>query len=74
MFGALLAAFLGVAVAHPVYPPPEYTVEQVEFVDGARFVLSSDPGFEYDPDTAEARFLYHPHETLPGPITWTVWP
>ena len=48
-------------------------VYRVEAVDGDRLLLPSDPGFAYDPETQQAKFLYHPRETLPGPLTWTVW-
>jgi len=49
-------------------------VYRVRAVEGNRLLLADDPGFTYDPAAQEARFLYHPHEVLPGPLTWTVWP
>jgi len=49
-------------------------VYRLEAVEGHRMLLTDDPGFAYDPATQEARFRYHPHELLPGPLTWTVWP
>ena len=48
-------------------------IYRLEAVEGRRMLLTDDPGFSYDPDTQEARFLYHPHETLDGPLSWTVW-
>jgi hypothetical protein len=45
-------------------------------VQGTRdksFILHGDPGFAYDPAIPEVRFLYHPHEVFPGPLTWTAW-
>lgn len=48
-------------------------VYNVAGVEGNAIVLADDPGFEYAPGATEARFLYHPHEVLPGPVSWTVW-
>ncbi|MCP4642685.1 MAG: hypothetical protein GY851_19725 [bacterium] len=47
---------------------------RVASVEGTRFLLEDDPGFAYQAGKGDAAFLYHPHDSLPGPITWTVWP
>ncbi|HOZ48412.1 MAG TPA: heparinase II/III family protein [Candidatus Hydrogenedentes bacterium] len=46
-------------------------VYPVDHAEGNAFVLADDPGFSVDGDTAT--FLFHPHETFVGPITWTAW-
>jgi len=48
-------------------------VFRVEATEDNSFILAEDPGFAYDAGADAARFLYHPHETLPGPLTWTAW-
>ena len=49
------------------------TIYRVTKVVGDRLVLEDDPGFTYDPSANKARFVYFPHETFDGPLTWTVW-
>jgi len=46
---------------------------RVASTEDKALVLAEDPGFAYDASADAARFLYHPHETLPGPLTWTAW-
>ena len=39
---------------------------RVKAVENNTLVLTDDPGFEYDPDTRTARFLYFPHTNFEG--------
>ena len=48
-------------------------VYRVRSLEENRLLLPDDPGFAYDADARQARFLYHPHEVLPGPLAYTVW-
>ncbi|MBN2307660.1 MAG: heparinase II/III family protein [Candidatus Hydrogenedentes bacterium] len=48
-------------------------VFRVKAVEEGRIVLENDPGFVYDSGDTEARFVYHPHEALAGPVTWAAW-
>ena len=86
VMGALTAVERGRAFAFRAdRPVPDVRLVRLDFggarrmfyrVQGTRddrFLLDSDPGFTYDQATAEVRFLYHPHEVFPGPLTWTVW-
>lgn len=46
---------------------------RVARTEGNRVVLAGDPGLTLDPASQSASMRYHPHDTLPGPLTWTVW-
>ncbi|HOF41165.1 MAG TPA: heparinase II/III family protein [Candidatus Hydrogenedentes bacterium] len=43
-------------------------------MDGNRVVLAEDPGLTLDAASQGAVMRFHPRATLPGPLTWTVWP
>lgn len=50
-----------------------YEVESVESIpEGTRIVLADEPGFEYDPATQTADFLFHPRYSHTGPhrVLW----
>ena len=42
-------------------------------IEGNRIVLAENPGFDFDAAAGRTSLRFHPRETIPGPITWTIW-